>query len=150
RMAAQLEGRVRLDAEVRSVAVTTGSCTVELASGEELRADAVVSALPVSILALVDLDGVSNARVRSLRSQRHALAAKLLTVYDHSVWADVGANGLSEGEHLLASTWPQREGVLSGLVPPERIGWLLALAEEDREPVLHAELGRMYGLAAAE
>ena len=39
--------------------------------------------------------------------------------------------------------------VLSGLVAPERLGWLLALAEEDREPVLHAELERMYGAAAS-
>jgi monoamine oxidase len=66
-------------------------------------------------------------------------------VYDRAVWADVGANGLLEGEHLLASTWPQRPGVLSGLVPPERVAWLIATAEEDRERVLHDELARMYG-----
>ncbi len=150
RMAAELDGRVRLDAEVRSVRVERGGCRVRLAAGEELAADAVVSALPVSVLAHVELEGVSDERVRSLRRQRHALAAKLVTIYDRSVWADLGANGLSEGEHLLASTWPQRDGVLSGLVPPERIGWLLAVAEEDRVSVLHAELERMYGAAAGE
>ncbi len=48
------------------------------------------------------------------------------------MWADLGANGLSEGELLLASTWPQRDGVLSGLVPPERVAWLAATAEEHR------------------
>ncbi len=149
RMGAELDRRVRLDAEVRSVAVRATGCTVELDSGEELTADAVVSALPVSVLATIELDGVSKARVESLRRQRHALAAKVVTVYDRAVWADIGANGLSEGEHLLASTWPQRDGVLSGLVPPERIGWLLAVAEEDRASVLHAELERMYGKAAA-
>lgn len=149
RMAAELDGRVRLGAEVRSVAIAPGGCTVELVSGEELRAEAVVSALPVSVLAHVRLEGVSDARVASLRRQRHALAAKLVTVYDCSVWADLGANGLSEGEHLLASTWPQRDGVLSGLVPPERIGWLLAVDAGDRELALHSELERMYGEAAA-
>ena len=44
-----------------------------------------------------------------------------MTTYARSVWAELGANGLSEGEHLVASTWPQRAGVLSGLVPPERV-----------------------------
>jgi monoamine oxidase len=149
RMADGLDGRVRLGAEVRSVSVAPSGCTVELESGEELRAEAVVSALPVSVLSHVQLDGVSDARRESLRHQRHALAAKLVTIYDRSVWADLGANGLSEGEHLLASTWPQRDGVLSGLVPPERIGWLLAVAEDEREAALHAELERMYGPAAA-
>ena len=80
--------------------------------------------------------------------QRQARAAKVVTVYDRAVWADVGADGLSEGEHLLASTWPQRPGVLSGLVPPERVMWLLATAEEHRERVLHEELARMYGAGA--
>ena len=68
-----------------------------------------------------------------------------MTVYDRSLWEDLGANGLSEGEHLLASTWPQRDGVLSGLVPPERVAWLTATAEEHRLPALYAELERMYG-----
>ena len=58
--------------------------------------------------------------------QRHAQAAKVVTTYDRSVWEDFGANGLSEGEHLLTSTWPQRTGVLSGLVAPERLAWLVA------------------------
>ena len=91
------------------------------------------------------IDGVVSERLASLRAQRQATAAKVVTVYDRSVWADVGANGLSEGEHLLASTWPQRDGVLSGLVPPERVAWLTATAEEHRLRVLHAELERMYG-----
>jgi monoamine oxidase len=38
--------------------------------------------------------------------------------------------------------------VLSALVPPERLGWLLAVADDDRERVLLAELERVYGPAA--
>jgi monoamine oxidase len=144
-MASALGDRVRLDEEVRTISVGSQGCRVTTASGGENRAEAVVCALPVGVLREIEIDGVDPDRVASLLRQRHALAAKLVTVYDRSVWSDVGANGLSEGEHLLASTWPQREGVLSGLVPPERIGWLLALAESDREPVLHAELERMFG-----
>ena len=116
-----------------------------LSSNEEMRAGAVVCALPVSVLHGVSIEGISPARLASLRAQRQAHAAKVVTVYDHAVWADVGANGLSEGEHLLSSTWPQRPGVLSGLVSPERVAWLIATAEEDRERVLHGELARMYG-----
>ena len=71
-----------------------------------------------------------------------------MTVYDRSLWTDLGANGLSEGELLLGSTWPQRDGVLSGLVPPERVMWLAATAEEHRLTSLHAEIARIYGEAA--
>lgn len=145
RMAAELGERVRLGAEVRAVSVSTHGCAVELADGERLRADAVVCALPVSVLHGVRLEGVAPERLASLRAQRQARAAKVVTVYERSVWEDVGANGLAEGEHLLGSTWPQRDGVLSGLVPPERLLWLLATAEEHREGALRAELARMYG-----
>lgn len=150
RMAAELGERIRFGEVVRSISVNSAGCGVTTESGKQHRAEAVVCALPVSVLGDIGIDGVAADRLTSLRRQRHALAAKLVTVYERSVWADLGANGLSEGEHLLASTWPQREGVLSGLVPPERIGWLLALAEDDREAVLQAELERMYGPSAAE
>jgi monoamine oxidase len=125
--------------------VAQSGCRVTLDTGEAVDAEAVVCALPVSVLHGIEIEGVSRDRLASLRAQRQARAAKVVTTYSRSVWADVGANGLSEGEQLLASTWPQREGVLSGLVPPERVNWLLASAEEDRPRVLHAELERMYG-----
>jgi monoamine oxidase len=145
RMGAALGDRVRLGAEVAQMHSSTHGCRVVLATGEELTAEAIVCALPVSVLHGVPIEGVSSERLASLRAQRQARAAKVVTTYDRSVWADVGANGLLEGEQLLASTWPQRDGVLSGLVPPERLNWLLATAEEDRPRVLHAELARMYG-----
>lgn len=145
RMGSELEDRIRLGAEATSVAVALHGCVVTLASGEEIRAEAVVCGLPVSVLQGIRIEGVAPGRLASLRAQRHALAAKVVTVYDRSIWAEVGANGLSEGEQLLGSTWPQRPGVLSGLVPPERIAWLLATAEEHRAPALHVELKRMYG-----
>jgi monoamine oxidase len=150
RMAAELGERIRLETEVRSVEVSPTGCAVTTKGGERLETEAVVCALPVSVLGDVEIDGVDPERLASLRRQRQALAAKLVTVHDRSVWADLGANGLSEGEHLLASTWPQRDGVLSGLVPPERVAWLLAVAEDEREAVLRAELERMYGAPAGD
>ena len=148
RVGDELGPRIRVGAEVRTISVGARRCAVAIASGEELDAEAVVCALPVGVLGGIEIDGVGADRLTSLRRQRSALAAKVVAVYDRSVWVDVGANGLSEGEHLLASTWPQRDGVLSGLVPPERIGWLLAVSERDRVEVLRHELERMYGAEA--
>ncbi len=145
RMGVELGARVRFGAEVVSVAIAANRCQVTLTSGEKIEAEAVVCALPVSVLHGVRIEGVALTRLASLRAQRQARAAKVVTVYDRAVWADVGANGLCDGEQLLSSTWPQRPGVLSGLIAPERVSWLLSTAEEDREPVLHEELVRMYG-----
>ncbi len=52
----ELGERVRLDAEVASVRVD-GACRVTLASGEELRAEAVVCALPAPVAARLEIDG---------------------------------------------------------------------------------------------
>lgn len=145
RMAAELGERVRLGAIVSSISVSASGCRVTLKEGEEVHAEAVVCAVPVSVLHGIEIDGIAPDRLASLRAQRHAPAAKIVTVYDRSIWEELGANGLSEGELLLSSTWPQREGVLSGLVPPERVMWLTATAEEHRLGALHAELERMYG-----
>jgi monoamine oxidase len=150
RMAAELGGRVRLGAVVHSVLISPSGCCVTLTSGEELRAGAVVSAVPVGVLDGISIEGVSFPRLASLHAQRMAHAAKVVAIYSRSIWADVGANGLSEGEHVLASTWPQRDGGLSALVPPERIAHLLATREDDRERLVHEELVRMYGPAAGE
>ena len=49
--------------------------------------------------ARLEINGVDPDRLRSLRRQRMALAAKVVAIYGRSVWEDVGANGLSEGEH---------------------------------------------------
>ncbi len=149
RIAADLGERIRLGAVVTAISVSSAGCRVALEGGEKVRAEAVVCALPASVLHGIEIDGVAGDRLASLRAQRHAPAAKVVTVYDRSLWEDLGANGLSEGELLLASTWPQREGVLSGLVPPERVMWLAATAEEHRLDALYAELERMYGPEAA-
>ena len=148
RMAAELGERVRLASPVTEISVARGGCVVTLDGGEQLRAEAVVCALPVSVLHGIAIEGVTPERLASLRAQRQAQAAKVVTVYERSLWEELGANGLSEGEQLLASTWPQRPGVLSGLVPPERLPWLTATAPEHRMEVLCAELERMYGREA--
>ena len=150
RMAAALGDRIRYGAVVEAVSVASSRCSVRLRGGETLAAEAVVCALPVGPLRDVAVEGVAQERLASLHAQRHALAAKAVSIFDRSVWADVGANGLSEGEGVLASTWAQHEGVLSALVPPERIGLLLAVPERDRAELVRDELERLYGAAARE
>ena len=60
-----------------------------LAGGEELRAEAIVCALPVGPLRDVAVSGVSDARLASLHRQRHALAAKVVAAFPDPVWRAV-------------------------------------------------------------
>jgi monoamine oxidase len=145
RMAAELDGRIRLDAPVGVILVAPAGCTVTLGSGEELRAAAVVSAIPVGPLRDVAIEGVSPQRLASLDRQRHALAAKVVAAYPAPFWRRRGQNGLSEGEGILGSTWVQGEGVLSALVPPERIASFLATSPRRRIPEALAEIARLFG-----
>jgi len=149
RLAAELNGRIRLGAAVTQVDIGAAACTVTLAGGERLRADAVVCALPVGPLRSVEVRGVSDERLHSLRCQRHALAAKVVAAYPDSPWARAGADGVANGEGLVGSTWPQAPGVLSMLVAPERLGLLLGAPGDAgvRDDVV-AELRTLYGDAA--
>ncbi|MEV7543609.1 NAD(P)/FAD-dependent oxidoreductase [Streptomyces sp. NPDC089915] len=146
RMAAGLTGRVRTGSPVEAVTVgRPGRCAVRLAGGETLTASAVVSALPVGPLRSVAVTGVSEERLTSLHRQRQALAAKFTAAYDRPFWRDRGRSGLSECEGLLGSTWPQGEGILSALVPPERYGVLLGTPGPRRTAELLDDVARLYG-----
>ncbi|MFD9723036.1 flavin monoamine oxidase family protein [Streptomyces sp. NPDC059072] len=146
RMAEGLGARVRTGAPVEAVAVRRPrGCAVRIAGGETLTAAAVVSALPAGPLRSVAVSGVSEARLASLHRQRHALAAKFTACYETPFWRERGLSGLSECEGVLGSTWPQSEGVLSALVPPERYGVLLGIPGPLRTPELLADIARLYG-----
>jgi monoamine oxidase len=146
RMAAELEGRIRLQAPVTRVDVAAAGCAVTLASGERLQAAAVVCALPVGPLRAVEVRGVSDQRMGSLHRQRHALAAKAVATYRTSVWSAGGANGLAYGEGTIGSTWPQAPGILSMLVAPERLALVLAAPDDVAlRADLAAELRALYG-----
>jgi monoamine oxidase len=148
-MAAELGDRVRLRAVVTRVAVHgADGVVVGLLGGEEVRAEAVVCALPSGPLRAVALTGVSDERRASLRAQRHALAAKVVVAYESSFWQPAGQNGLAESEWLFGSTWAQRDGVLSLLVPPERLSAFLAAPADVRRGVILAGLEALYGPGA--
>ncbi|WP_338674231.1 NAD(P)/FAD-dependent oxidoreductase [Streptomyces sp. SCSIO 30461] len=145
RMADVLGDRIRYGAPVEAVDIGRRHCVVRLASGEALTAGAVVSALPVGPLRSVSFTGVSTERITSLHRQRHAVAAKFAAAYDRPFWRDGGLNGLSESEGVLGSTWPQNEGVLSALIPPERYGVLLGMPQALRGTELLSDIARLYG-----
>jgi monoamine oxidase len=150
RMGAELGSRVRTGAAVAAVDVRPGRCTVRLAGGETLTADAVVSALPVGPLRSVAVSGVSDERLASLHAQRQACAAKLAVAYERPFWREQGMNGLSECEGVLGSTWPQGEGLLSALIPPERYGVMLAMPAQLRMRELISDIARLYGPEAEQ
>ncbi|MFI1398706.1 flavin monoamine oxidase family protein [Streptomyces sp. NPDC020681] len=148
RMADDLKERIRLQAPVEAIDVRPGGCAVRLTGGETFSAGAVVSALPVGPLRSVAVSGVSDDRLASLNRQRQAVAAKFAAAYDKPFWRESGLNGLSESEGVLGSTWPQNEGILSALIPPERYGVLLGMPEARREHELLSDIALLYGAEA--
>ena len=145
RMAEELGPRLRLQAVVARIAVRSGHVRVTLAGGEHVEAEAVVCAIPAGPLREVEISGVSDARLASLRALRHALAAKVVVSYDSSFWQENGQNGLAETELLFGSTWPQGPGVLSLLVPPERLSAFLAAPAPARAQAVLDGLVALYG-----
>jgi monoamine oxidase len=148
-MASELAGRLRFGAVVERIDVHAGEVSITLAGGEQVDAEAVVCAIPTTPLRDVVITGVSDARLRSLRSQRNALAAKVVVAYEESFWQRNGQNGLAESEWLFGSTWPQGPGVLSLLVPPERFSAFLAAPPESRRATVLEGLRALYGEPAA-
>ena len=147
-MAAGLEPRIRYGSIVRRMEIAGGRTRVVLADGEAVEAEAVVCTLPAGPLRAVEIAGLSDARLRSLRSQRQALAAKVVAAYEAPFWQAAGQNGLAESEWLFGSTWPQVPGVLSMLVPPERLAAFLATPEAVRSSTVVDGLAALYGEAA--
>jgi monoamine oxidase len=145
-MAAELGSEtIRFGATVRRIEIRGRRTRVALSGGEAIAADAVVCTIPAGPLRAVDIVGLSDARLRSLRSHRHALAAKVVAAYERSFWQEAGQNGLAECEWLFGSTWPQRTGVLSMLVPPERLSAFLATPEAVRSSTVVDGLVALYG-----
>jgi monoamine oxidase len=149
RMGAELGDRVRLGAVVERLDVDgSRGVTIRLAGGEEVRAEAVVCAIPAGPLRRIELRGLSDARLESLRALRQALAAKIVVAYEDSFWQRTAQNGLAETEWLFGSTWPQRRGVLSLLVPPERLSAFLASPPAARRGAILDGLEALYGKGA--
>jgi monoamine oxidase len=146
RMADELGERLRLGSVVEAIDVAPRGCGVTLRGGERIEAEVVVCALPAGPLRDVAVTGVSDERVRSLHRQRHALAVKTVVAYPGSFW-DVGG-ATSDG--VWASVWVQRDGILSALTPPDRLGPFLATPQPQRRQEFLDVLAALMGDGARE
>ena len=150
RMAEELGHRVRYATPVTRARINVHGCRVTTATGEHFDCDAVVCAIPVGPLRRVVLEGVSRERLASLDAQRHALAAKVVFAYESSWWEEQGQNGTMYFERgVMGGTWLQREGILSALVPPERLAAFLATSPDQIEQDMIAEMVEALGERAA-
>ena len=151
RVAEELGHRVRYATPVTRMDVSSPRLSVTTATGERFDCDAVVCALPVGPLRRIAIQGVSRERLGSLDRQRHALAAKACFAYDSSWWEAQGQNGTMYFETgVMGGTWLQREGILSALVPPERMGAFLATSPALIERDMLAEMVEAMGERAAD
>jgi monoamine oxidase len=151
RMAEELGHRVRYGAPVRRIRVAPHGCSVTTETGERFECDAVVSAVPVGPLRNIQVEGVSDERMRSLGRQRHALAAKVVFTYADSFWHENGQNGDAYFETaVIGGTWVQREGIMSTLVPPERLAAFLTTSQEQLQDELTEEMVEAFGEEARE
>jgi monoamine oxidase len=152
RMAAELGERIRFASPVVRVTLGTGAgAVVVTAGGERFEAGAVVCAVPVGPLRHIHIDGLSPERRASLDRQRHALAVKAVFCYPDSFWERQDQNGTAYFETaMMGGTWTQREGILSTLVPPERLAALLTTSPAQIQAELTEEVATAFGPQARE
>lgn len=148
-MAEGLGYRIRYSTPAMSIDIGPEKCRVTAVTGETFFARNVVSALPAGPLRDLSITGVSEARLDSLHRQQHAPAVKYVPVYEESFWESQGQNGTGYFENaILGGTWVQNDGVISALVPVDRLGAYAALPPGRRTAVLREELVLAYGPAA--
>lgn len=143
-LAAPLGERLRYASPVRAIRLGR-PCTLELAGGEELRSRAVVCAVPVEPLRGVEVDGVSEQRLRSLHRQRTLRASKAVIPLDGALWRAVGWSGLAVSERDVGGFWPQSGHVLSSLVGEGQLEALEASPAERQDLLVTATLERLLG-----
>ena len=151
RMAEELGPRIRYATPVTQLKVASSGCAVTTWTDERFESEAVVCAIPVGPLRRVAIEGVSDERRASLDRQRHALAAKVVFAYETSFWEEQGQNGDAYWETgVLGGTWVQREGIMSALVPPERLAAFLATSPARIEGEMVEEMVQAFGERSRE
>jgi len=151
RMAEELGHRIRYATPVIRMRVSAHGCVVTTETGERFESEAVVCAVPVGPLRRIRVEGVSDERMLSLDRQRHALAAKAVFTYADSFWHENGQNGDAYFETaVIGGTWVQREGIMSTLIPPERLAAFLTTSQAQLEAELTEEMVEAYGEEARD
>jgi monoamine oxidase len=149
-MADQLGHRIRYSTPIQSIDIQQARSRVQAVSGELFFARNVVSAIPVGPLRDLTISGVSAARLDSLHRQQHAPTVKYVPVYESSFWEGQGQNGTAYFESaILGGTWVQNDGIVSALVPVDRLGAYFAIPPHRRVAVLREELVSAFGPSAS-
>jgi monoamine oxidase len=74
------------------------------------------------------------------------VAIKLVVAWEESWWQELGRDGFVRSERELGSAWPQLEpGVLSVLIPPDRVGPYIATAADQRRAETALLLAELLG-----
>lgn len=143
--------RIHYSTPVASIDIEPAQSRVQAVTGETFFARNVVSALPSGPLRDVAITGVSAVRLNSLHRQQHAPTVKYVPVYETSFWESQGQNGTGYFETtMLGGTWVQNDGVISALVPVDRLGAYCAIPAGLRAAVLREEMVLAYGPAARD
>lgn len=150
RMAEELGHRIRYASPVASIDVSAAGAAVTLVGGEHFTGTDVICSLPAGPLRDLRITGVSDAYLAAATRRQHAPTTKFVTVYDSSFWEANGQNGTGFFEHtMLGGSWVQNAGILSALLPVDRLGPYTALPASLREGVLLGELEAAFGPEAA-
>jgi monoamine oxidase len=142
---------VRYGAPVVAIDVGRPASTVRLTDGATIDCSAVVSAVPAGPLRDIAINGISDARLASLHALRHAVAIKLVALWEESWWLELGRDGFVRSERDIGCAWPQlAPGVLSVLIPPDRVGPYLATAPAQRRAEVAGLLTELLGRPGLE
>ena len=127
---------------------TPTGCAVTTRAGEELRADAVVLAVPSGPARDLEITGVSDARLDSLRRQRHALGGQVRGGLRRAVLARARPERAGRERGRARLDLAAAEGVLCALVPPERYAAFAATDPVTRTREALAQVAELYGAEA--
>ena len=72
----------------------------------------------------------------------------MVAAYPAPIWRAAGASGLSDGEGIVSSTWPQGSDALSMLIAPERLAHFLATPPAALRGEVLARVAGLFGDAA--
>jgi len=143
-LVASIGDRIRFSAPV--VAIHVGApCRVEVDDGEVIEADAVVCGVPLMPLRAVEISGLSEERLRALRTQRSTPVSKAVLALDSAAWETVGGNGQILSERESGGFWVQGGTILSSLNGPEVIDRISTLPEDLATRDLITGLERVVG-----
>ena len=156
RLAAELEGDLRLRAPVEAIEQGDGGVRLSLGCGEEVQAAAAVVAIPPPLRLGIRFSPALPPQWTSLL-QRSPMGSmvKVLAIYQRPFWRKRGLNGLGIGplptlELTVDSSAPGGPGILASFIAGERAVRWQRLGEAQRRQAVLDDLATWWGPQAAE